>query len=352
MINNKPVRTNSLWLVTAVGLLAMLLLFGLAAAHAQQAPREILVNAECNDASKHEHIRFGLESSHYYSFWAKAGQSYKVSTKIYATNTDGLALDTRLLLFRHNPLEHPGQPILAENDDVVQPAGSATAQDLYASSLEYLISENGYYWIEVQNVRAGGEGSYCLEVKLMLPRDTQRRFDVCEPNDTFEQACEIELQAQISNTNTMQTNEIPKPDLTFNFAPLSGAGPDQDYYKIWVKAGERYTCETKDLTAINDTALALYDQHRVRLGSNDDVEIGKRTSKVQHVVATYTGWLYIHVWPVVEVNYEYAHLYEYQLKCTRDAAPIDNYVPPPPRRQRAARGRPHCRKKQKKRWLR
>ena len=343
-MKSKSPRSNSLWLITAVGLLAILLLFGLAAlphqpaAHAQQAPREILVNAVCSNQVDHEHIRFGLESSHYYKFLGKTNNWYEIKTTIYKTNQDGITVDTRLILYRHNPLEHPGQPILAQNDDTNDPSGGT--HQMYSSLIEYRTLENDYYWVEVQNMRPGGEGSYCLEVKLKP--DGPSIVDKCEPNDTFEQACEIQLQAQIGEnegkvpehhpTTTVPSGDIPDPQgkTIFNFAPLSGSGPDQDYFKVWVKAGERYTCETYNLSQVNDTAMTLYNQHRVVIGSNEDTAIANRASKVQHVNSTYTGWMYIHVRPVIEINYDYAHYYTYQLKCTRGAAPIDNYVPPPP----------------------
>jgi hypothetical protein len=345
MINNKPPRTNSLWLVTVVGLAAVLLLLSLSAlshqptVYAQQTPREILVNAQCSP--EHEHIRFGQESSHYYWFWAKRGLRYQISTNIFDTNQDGLTVDTKLLLYRHNPLEHGDQPILAENDDIIPTPTPITGnssdprpQDLYQSLLEYVVPEDGYYWVEVQNMRPGGEGSYCLKITLIEHQVS--RTDICEPNDTIQQACEILLKGIVvgeegnGNNPYQPANTPPSNGIVFNFAPMFGFGPDQDFYKLWVRENETYTCKTHNLSQGNDTLITLYNHHGIELGWDDNSGPDLRSSEITQNI-TYDGWLYIRVSPVVEVNYQYAHHYTYQLECDKlelaSTAPVDHKIP-------------------------
>ncbi len=61
----------------------------------------------------------------------------------------------------------------------------------------------------------------------LLP--TRVGSDACEPNGTLTLAC-------LFGENQSQQ---------FNFVPPFREGPDQDFYRIWVKPGVTITCETE-----------------------------------------------------------------------------------------------------------
>lgn len=351
MMRKESSRALFIWLATAVGLIALLILPGLLApqsrliAHAQPAPREILVNAQCSE--QHEHIRFGQESSHYYYFWAKRGLRYQASTKIFATNQDGLAVDTQLFLYRDNPLEHHGQHPLAQSDDLPipltptpqsQPTATPPPQAYYQSAMYYTIPEDGYYWVQVENRIAGGEGSYCLQILLLA----QNPFaDWCEPNDSFAEACELQNNVTISA----------------NFAGyyLDNQGnPEQDkrdFYKLWATTPGVYQCQaiyrSNSWTDNNSHKIifTFYNHDRLYLDAhkiNNEEDATSPTNVVADVTVQAPGWLYILVEPVPLINNTEGDKYVYELACSGPllptptpttpviAHPIDNYNPAPP----------------------
>ncbi|MFO7538315.1 MAG: hypothetical protein R6X32_09680 [Chloroflexota bacterium] len=334
MINNKPPRTNSLWLVTVVGLAAVLLLLSLSAlshqptAHAQQTPREILVNAQCSP--EHEHIRFGQESSHYYWFWAKRGLRYQISTNIFDTNQDGLTVDTRLLLYRHSPLEHPGQHPLAESDDLAVPLtptpdGSPPPppQAYYQSAIYYIIPEDGYYWVQVENIIAGGEGSYCLQIMLLAHNPFADR---CEPNGSFAEACEIQNNTKINaNFAGYYLDNAGKPEQD-----------ERDFYKLWVATPGLYECKIvyrSNIWTVEDAEINLifYDHDRFYLdpdtsSSREGDPANASTSASVNV--GFPGWLYILAEPDKEIT-ENGDRYAYELTCAGPLLPTPTPTPTP-----------------------
>ncbi len=100
-------------------------------------------------------------------------------------------------------------------------------------------------------------------------------LDPCEPNFDFDRACVIP----------------PNQSLNFNFIS-AGGGPDNDFFKIWVKPGLRFDCRTSDLSPGVDPNMIMYDQNRNGIAGNDDVSPGDYNSALSYF-ATYEGWLYI-----------------------------------------------------------
>jgi len=85
-------------------------------------------------------------------------------------------------------------------------------------------------------------------------------------------------------------------DITYeaNFIPWGGGGEDNDFYKIWIKPGLHFTCETLDLAPGVDTNMIVFDgpSWDNAVGGNDDVELGDYRSRFSYF-STYEGWLYI-----------------------------------------------------------
>jgi hypothetical protein len=341
-MRNKSPRPNTVWLATAVCLAAVLLLLSLSAlnhqptVYAQQTPREILVNAQCSQA--HEHVRFGLESNHYYWFWAKRGLRYQVSTNIFDTNQDGLTVDTRLFLYRHSPLEHPGQHPLAESDDLAVPltptpdGAPLPPQAYYQSAIYYVIPEDGYYWVQVENRIAGGEGSYCLQIMLLAHNPFADR---CEPNGSFDEACEIQNNTKI-NANFagyyLDDKGQPKKD-------------ERDFYKLWAATPGLYECKIVYRSSIwqeggsKKINVTFYDHDRFYLdpdtSSPDTSPNGKgvsaNTSTSASVNVATSGWLYILAEPSKAITDDEIKTngdrYTYELTCVGPLVPTPTPTP-------------------------
>ena len=203
-----------------------------------------------------------------------------------------------------------------------------------ASSVEFTAKASGTYYAQIVN-KGGSDTAnetYCFEVNQVqgtatpTPLPTATRVpgaDICEYNGDFDSACLIGA----GDTFDM------------NFVPIWGEDTDNDFYRIWVKPGLFYNCETFNLSSVNDTNMILYDQNQNGIGGNDDRAPGDFGSEVSFF-ATYTGWLYILVGPVAPPEYALSFLYTYSLRCTETVTtptatpaptrPPSSFVPSPP----------------------
>jgi hypothetical protein len=227
----------------------------------------------------------------YFRFVAKAGASYEVLTLNLSPG-----LDTVLTLY-----DSQGNQI-AENDDY--------QFNSLASKVSFAPSGDGYYYARVTNTGPGDPANktYCIEVNELTPTATATPLptgtrvpgaDACEPNPAFEAACLIGA----------------GDSYDLNFVPLIGEGPDNDFFRLWMKAGLSYTCETFSLGSVNDTNMILYDQNKNGIAGNDDKAPGDKGSLVSFS-SPYTGWLYVLVGPHAPPEYALSYLYTYSLRCT------------------------------------
>jgi hypothetical protein len=179
-----------------------------------------------------------------------------------------------------------------------------------ASKVEFTAKASGTYYAQIVNKDGSDTANktYCFEVNQVqgtatpTPLPTTTRVpgaDICEYNGDFDSACLIGA----GDTFDM------------NFVPIWGEGPDNDFYRIWVKPGLFYNCETFNLSSVNDTNMILYDQNQNGIGGNDDRAVGDFSSQVSFF-ASYTGWLYILVGPVAPPEYALSFLFTYSLRCT------------------------------------
>ena len=107
-----------------------------------------------------------------------------------------------------------------------------------------------------------------------------------------------------------------------NFVPFQPPSPDtvdNDFFRLPVKQGIYYTCETLDLAAGVDTNLIIYNQDRVGIGGNDDTSALERTqgkfgSRVTWL-AGYTGIAYILTGEVSPPRPNEAQARTYALQC-------------------------------------
>lgn len=236
----------------------------------------------------------------FYAFAVKNGTHYKILTDQLSPG-----IDTVLKIYNQN-----GQAI-AENDDIGV-AGQFQSQVIVQASV------TGIYYARVVNKSPADAANktYCLAIDAMeqptptpsptlLP--TRAGSDACEPNGQLAIAC-------LFGENQSQA---------FNFVPPFNQGPDQDFYRIWVKPGTTITCETNELSSVTDTNMIFLgpngEDFNPQLG-NDDKAPGDKGSRLSFT-SNYTGWLNVLVGPVNPVPVEQSAQFTYTLACTSTVPP-------------------------------
>ncbi|MDX1615046.1 MAG: Calx-beta domain-containing protein [Candidatus Promineifilaceae bacterium] len=240
----------------------------------------------------------------WFRFNVKAASAYEALTRDLSTG-----LDTVLTVYNAQ-----GQEI-GSNDDYQ--LGSRASRVIFSANVD------GLYYAKITNKSPTDPANltYRFDVNEIQPTATPTGLptstrvpgaDGCEYNNDFDSACVI---------GVGQT-------LDLNFVPLFGEQKDNDFFRMWVKPGITYTCETFDLSGVNDTNLILYDQNRNGIGGNDDKAIGDLGSRLSWR-STYTGWLYILVGPHEVASYADSFLYTYSLRCTQEVLPTPTNTRPP-----------------------
>ncbi|MBX3057247.1 MAG: pre-peptidase C-terminal domain-containing protein [Anaerolineae bacterium] len=244
----------------------------------------------------------------FFRWWGQAGISYRVFTR----DLDA-GLDTQLQVFDTN------QNLIAENDDET-PGGRS-------SSVTFTANVTGFYFARVINTIPGDpvDKTYCFEVSRFLqptltpPPAFPSGADSCEYNSTTATACLI----------------VVNETLSLNFIPTLGSTQDTDMFRLWVKPGIYYTCETNiPAGSAADTNMILLDGNGNPFNpwiGNDDKEPGDLGSLVSYL-STYTGWLFVEVGPVNVPPLAEASQHTYTLTCTQLVAtptPTATNTPPP-----------------------
>ncbi|MCB8929171.1 MAG: pre-peptidase C-terminal domain-containing protein [Ardenticatenaceae bacterium] len=229
----------------------------------------------------------------YFRWWGKAGITYVVTT----SNLDP-GLDTVLDVY------NPNQSLIANNDDV--------APGIFRSEVRFTASSDGYYFARVTNKSPVDPINklYCFGIDSTVdptttpPAGFPADADVCEFNSTIDTACLIVAGETKSG---------------LNFVPSLGSSQDTDIFKMWVKPGIFYTCETIiPPGSAADTNMIFWDNNgnpfNPWLGNDDKggLDFGSEVS----YLANYTGWLFIVVGPVNVPPLDEADLHEYDLTCT------------------------------------
>ena len=237
----------------------------------------------------------------YFTFFAKDGFNYQIFT-------DNLEAGVDTVLTVYNPQGN----VIATNDDF---------DGERRSEVEIEANQDGFYFARIinQDPSDPADKTYCLEVAEIVPPTSTPTStpvpplggDDCEWNSDIEHACLI----GVGETKSL------------NFVPTQGSERDTDIFRLWVKVGIQYTCETLNLSAFTDTNIILWDQNGNPFNpwiGNDDREDATGdtpdfSSKVTYLAA-YTGWLHIVVGPVNPPAYEDSPLHTYELTCTSSAA--------------------------------
>ena len=146
-----------------------------------------------------------------------------------------------------------------------------------------------YYYIRVTNLGPDSEtdDTYDLTVSEITEATSTPKPTTTGPTpipgaDQFEPNWDFDHAATIATDVTYQAN----------FIPSAGGWEDNDFYKIWIKPGLHFTCETSELAPGVDTNIIMYDGNQNAIGGNDDVELGDYSSRLSYF-STYEGWLYV-----------------------------------------------------------
>lgn len=151
-------------------------------------------------------------------------------------------------------------------------------------------------------------------------------FDQYEPNFDFDTA----------------TTVAPGVTYNLNFVPWGGLGPDNDYFRLWIKPGLFFACETLELNPGVDTNMILYDANRNLISGNDDRALGDYSSRLSYY-ASYEGWLYMLVGHGGRMDLRDTADSDYKLRCTMTvpgtpaagqptSQPVDKDITPAPTR--------------------
>jgi len=187
-------------------------------------------------------------------------------------------------------------------------------------------SAGPYYFVVSQISDQCSGGTYYLVVSVVEPTATptltptpapgtptatpvppwSTGYDQYEPNYNFDTATTI----------------APGVTYELNFIPWGGAQVDNDYFKMWVKPGLFFTCETANLEPGVDTNIQFYDANRNLLGGNDDKELGDYSSRFSYY-STYEGYLYVLVGQGGRMSLPDTTHSEYDLSCTKAVPGID-----------------------------
>ena len=228
-------------------------------------------------------------------FYSQGAKRLRVTTSVQP------GVDTELFIFdsRNLPGDSPNpqmvnlsnQGQIGFNDDY-QPLDRGS-QIIFDTSYE------GVYWIKVwnkdQSPRVAGQ-TYNLTVVEVAPGTvTPTPAPTAYPAgaDKFEYNGDF-------NSATLIAPGVKVDGLNFvPFQPYSSDVPDNDFFRLPVKQGIYYTCETQDLSAGTDTNIIVFSAPDTNsgLGGSDDLSLedtqrGNFRSRFSWL-ATYSGFSYI-----------------------------------------------------------
>ncbi|MBP7818325.1 MAG: hypothetical protein KA085_19585 [Phenylobacterium sp.] len=256
--------------------------------------------------------------SDYVYFFARGGSVYEAST-------ENVQPGVETTLYVYEPLvEGAGAPTrLAAPSSGYSNPNNRWQTGLRGSKVTFTAAGDGIYWLLVRNSdqspRAASQ-TYSLKLLEILPATptltpivpTPTGFpgspDRLEYNGAFDNASLIAPGAKIDGLNFVPIN------------PSSASDTDNDYFKLPVKQGVFYTCETDDLGGGADTNIIVYNGDRVGIGGNDDISADERSKGVFRSrfswLSAYTGNAYVLVGQVNPTNATESGGRSYSFRCT------------------------------------
>jgi len=267
----------------------------------------------------------------WYFFYARkhvslggTGGVYRIATSVTA------GVDTEIFVYKDPPpagntpyevnVPSNNTNLLASNDDVL-PTQRQSQVDIQAPV-------DGIYWVKVWNkdpTPRGAAQTYSISVVENPLPATNTPVATTSPvpatpypggYDQFEYNGDFNFSTLIApNTKYSNLNFVP-------FQPQDPNTPDNDFYRLPVRQGLYYTCETLDLSQGTDTNIIVYSQANFDSGitgndniSEEEFQRGNFASRVSWL-AGYTGYAYIVVGQVIPPKSNEAAGRTYALQCT------------------------------------
>jgi len=234
---------------------------------------------------------YPLDDVDFFRLWGKEGRFYQVTT---ATNE---GVDTRLRVF------DPGGALIVENDDY-EPGNPA-------SRVYFQAPGGGWLAVAVDSPVPAGWGCRQYSIRAVdvpptptstvtpapLPTATspptaappptaippEVMYDQYEPNYDFGTAANVGVGQTLG--------------LNFNPYPAGSEAVDNDFFRLYVKAGERLLIETTELAPGLDTNIILYRGNGQVVTGNDDCAPGERRSCIEWTPED-TGLAFLLIGPV------------------------------------------------------
>lgn len=229
-----------------------------------------------------------LNDVDFFLLWAKANRIYEITTG------SSESVDTRLRAFA------PGGNLLAENDDYK--TGSVASQVLLNTTSE------GWYMISVDSRAPMDWGCRQYNIKAIdidlptptptstgAPTVTRRPTGTLTPvpeemmPDSYEPNYDTTTAANIGVGQTL--------DLNFVAWPVGSPEVDNDFFRLYVKQGDKLLIETTDLAPGLDTNIIVFTESGEVVAGNDDCQPGERRSCIKWN-PNYTGVAYVLTGPV------------------------------------------------------
>jgi hypothetical protein len=266
-----------------------------------------------------------IDTADWFQFYGRAGSIYQVTTLNVQPG-----IETVIVVYQ--PVADPDNPNLV----LVSPLpGSSNPNNRYqagqrGSQVTFQVPNNaeGLYWVRITNTDPSPRlpsQTYSFQVQEILlatatpgptptwtlPAPTSTPYpgtpDRFEYNGSFDQASLV-----APNTKFDSLNFVP-------WQPPTQDTYDNDFYRLPVKQGIYYTCQTLDLAPGVDTNIIIYNHDRVGIGGNDDISADER-SKGNFAsrftwLASYTGNAYILVGEVNPPKANEAGAHTYSLRC-------------------------------------
>lgn len=230
---------------------------------------------------------FGEGDVDWYFFYGRSNSTYRVTTAVQP------GVDTEMFIYRPDQLPPDNNftnvGLIAANDDW-QPLDRG-------SQVIFTATFDGIHWIKLwnkdQSPRTAGQTYNLTVVELgagtpqptIAPTPFPSGADRFEYNGDFDRASLIAPGVKEGNLNFVPF-QPPSPDTI-----------DNDFYRMPVRQGVYYTCETLDLTGGTDTNIIVYNQNREGIGGNNDISpndvaLGRFNSRFTWL-SGYSGYAYI-----------------------------------------------------------
>jgi hypothetical protein len=256
----------------------------------------------------------------WFFFVGRAGSRYRIAATVSpGTDTEMFIYSDSAALNIANNSDRNG--IITENDDF-QSANRS-------SQVEFVGSYTGRYWIKVWNndqvprigaIALAGYNISVLEIASAATTTAAAATAFPQNIDQFEYNGDFDSAVLIApNTKYPNLNFVP-------FRPPTRDTVDNDFFRMPIKQGVYYTCETLDLAGGSDTNLIVFNQNAPQnrdsnaIGGNDNISTAElqRGNFASRVIflAPYTGIVYLLVGDVTPPRAEEATGRTYSLQCT------------------------------------